>query len=67
MGEFSTLVEELSHGGFKKQTLITDSTMTAKFVALASCSKEAEWLKNLLMEIPIWPKLMSHISLHCDS
>jgi hypothetical protein len=34
---------------------------------LASCSKEAEWLRNLLMEIPIWPKPMSPISLHCDS
>jgi hypothetical protein len=53
--------------GSKKQTLITDSTMAAEFVALASCSKEAEWLRNLLMEIPIWPKPMSPISLHCDS
>jgi hypothetical protein len=53
--------------GSKKQTLITDSTMAAEFVALASCSKEAEWLRNLLIEIPIWPKPMSPISLHCDS
>jgi len=28
--------------GSKKQTLITNSTMAAEFVALASCSKEAE-------------------------
>jgi hypothetical protein len=41
--------------------------MAAEFVALASCSKEAELLRNLLMEIPIWPKPMSPISLHCDS
>jgi hypothetical protein len=53
--------------GSKKQTLITDSTMAAEFVALASCSKEAKWLMNLLMEIPIWPKPMSPISLNCDS
>jgi hypothetical protein len=53
--------------GSKKQTHITYSTMTAKFMALAFCSKEAEWLRNLLMEIPIWPKPMSPISLHCDS
>jgi hypothetical protein len=41
--------------------------MVAEFVALASCSKEAEWLRNLSMEIPLWPKLMSLVSLHCDS
>ena len=28
----------------KKQTLIADSTMAAEFVALASCSKEAEFV-----------------------
>ena len=53
--------------GSKKQTLIIDSTMTAEFVALVSGSKEAEWLRNLLLEIPIWPKPMSPVSLHCDS
>ena len=28
----------------KKQTCITESIMTAKFVALAAASKEAKWL-----------------------
>ncbi|GJQ95246.1 zinc finger, CCHC-type containing protein [Tanacetum coccineum] len=32
----------------KKQTCITDSTMEAKFVALAAAGKEAEWLRNLI-------------------
>ena len=41
--------------------------MAAEFVALASCSKEAEWLRNLLLEIPIWPKPVPPLSLHCDS
>lgn len=53
--------------GSKKQTCISDSTMAAEFIALASCSKEAEWLRNLLIEIPIWPKPMPPISIHCDS
>ena len=53
--------------GSKKQTLITNSTMAAEFVALASCSKKAKWLRNLFMEIPIWLKPMSPISLHCDN
>ena len=24
-------------------------------------------LRNLLLEIPLWPKPMPHVSLHCDS
>ena len=53
--------------GLKKQTCIADSTMAAEFVALASCCKEVEWLRNLLIEIPIWPKPMPLVSIHCDS
>ena len=40
--------------------------MAAEFIALASGSKEAEWLRNLLLEIPVWPKPMPPISVHCD-
>ncbi|GJY95473.1 zinc finger, CCHC-type containing protein [Tanacetum coccineum] len=40
----------------KKQTCIIGSTMESEFVALAAASKEAEWLRNLIHEIPIWPK-----------
>ena len=53
--------------GSKKQTYITDSTMIAEFVALASTSKEAEWLRDLLYGIPLWPKPIAPISIHCDS
>ena len=53
--------------GSKKQTCITDSTMAAEFVALASACKEAEWLRNLLCDIPLWPTPLSPISIHCDS
>ena len=41
--------------------------MAAEFVALASCCKETKWLRNFLIEIPIWPKPMPHISIHCNS
>nr|GEX95397.1 zinc finger, CCHC-type [Tanacetum cinerariifolium] len=51
----------------KKQTCITGSTMEFKFVALAAASKEAEWLRNLIHEIPIWPKPIAPRSIHCDS
>nr|GEU61317.1 zinc finger, CCHC-type [Tanacetum cinerariifolium] len=39
----------------KKQTCITGSTMKYEFVALTATDKEAEWLKNLLFEIPLTP------------
>nr|GEX55448.1 hypothetical protein [Tanacetum cinerariifolium] len=53
--------------GSKKQSCLTDSTMGAEFVALASCCKEAKWLRDLLINIPLWPKPMPPISVHCDS
>ncbi|GJW41867.1 zinc finger, CCHC-type containing protein [Tanacetum coccineum] len=55
------------HKAFKKQTCITSSTMESEFVALAAAGKEAEWLRNLIHEIPIWPKPIAPISIHCDS
>ncbi|GJW84352.1 hypothetical protein Tco_0157497 [Tanacetum coccineum] len=51
----------------KKQTCITDSTMEAEFVALAAAGKDAKWLRNLIYEIPLWPKPISPISIHCDN
>ncbi|GJW61565.1 zinc finger, CCHC-type containing protein [Tanacetum coccineum] len=51
----------------KKQTCITGSIMESEFVALAAAGKEAEWLKNLLLEIPLWVKPMAPIFIRCDS
>ncbi|GJZ55719.1 retrovirus-related pol polyprotein from transposon TNT 1-94 [Tanacetum coccineum] len=53
--------------GSKKQTCITHSTMEAEILALAPASKEAEWLRNMLLDIELWPQPMPAISLHCDS
>ncbi|GKE43271.1 hypothetical protein Tco_1470555 [Tanacetum coccineum] len=50
----------------KKQTCITGLTMESEFVALTATSKEAEWLKNLLLKIPLWSKCIAHISICCD-
>ncbi|GJZ16530.1 zinc finger, CCHC-type containing protein [Tanacetum coccineum] len=47
----------------KKQTCITGSNMESEFVALAAASKEAEWLRKLIHEIPIWPKPIAPISI----
>nr|GEW12534.1 zinc finger, CCHC-type [Tanacetum cinerariifolium] len=51
----------------KKQTCITDLTKESEFVALTAAGKEAEWLRNLIYEIPLWPKPISPIFMHCDS
>nr|GFA35824.1 zinc finger, CCHC-type [Tanacetum cinerariifolium] len=51
----------------KKQTCITGSIMESEFVAVAAAGKEAEWLKNLLLEIPLWVKSIAPISICCDS
>ncbi|GJW82118.1 zinc finger, CCHC-type containing protein [Tanacetum coccineum] len=51
----------------KKQTCITGSTMESEFVALAATGKETEWLRNLIHEIPIWPKPIAPISIRYDS
>ena len=58
------LVEGLSHG---KQTCIARSTMESEFIALELAGQEAEWLKGLLVDVPLWGKQATPISLHCDS
>ena len=41
--------------------------MEAKLIALASASEEANWLRDLLYEIPLWEKPIPPILIHCDS
>ena len=41
--------------------------MESEFVALENAGTEAEWLRNLLADIPKWDKPLPSISLHCDS
>ncbi|GJW83766.1 zinc finger, CCHC-type containing protein [Tanacetum coccineum] len=50
-----------------KQTCITGSTIKYEFMALATAGKEAEWLRNLILEIPLWSKPIAHIFIRCDS
>ncbi|GKA07712.1 zinc finger, CCHC-type containing protein [Tanacetum coccineum] len=51
----------------KKQTCITGSTIESEFVALVVAGKEIEWLRNLILEIPLWSKPIAPISIRCDS
>jgi hypothetical protein len=50
-----------------KQTILTKSTMEAELVALGSATTEAEWLKELLMDLPMVAKPVPAILLHCDN
>ena len=41
--------------------------MESKFIASDKTEKEAEWLHNFLEDIPMWPKPVPAICIHCDS
>ena len=41
--------------------------MESEFIALDKAGEEVEWLRNLLEDIPFWPKPMAPICIHCDS
>ena len=50
-----------------KLTIIANSTMESELIALALTSEEANWLRDLLYEIPLWEKPIPPILIHCDS
>ena len=50
-----------------KQMCIARSTIESKFIALDKVGEEAEWLRQFLEDIPIWPKPVPTICIHCDS
>ena len=40
--------------------------MSAEIIALASAPNEAEWLKNLMFEIPLLPKPILPLAIQAD-
>ena len=50
-----------------KQTILTKSTMKAELIALDTAGSEVEWLRDLLMDLPVVEKLISAISMNCDN
>ncbi|KAE8706032.1 hypothetical protein F3Y22_tig00110410pilonHSYRG00135 [Hibiscus syriacus] len=50
-----------------KQTCIARSTMESEFIALDLAGQEVEWLRSLLVDIPLWGRPTPPISLLCDS
>lgn len=51
----------------KKQTMIAQSSMESEFFALASAGDEAEWLKDLLLDLPLPNMKVPAISIYCDN
>ena len=41
--------------------------MEAELIALAAAGKEAEWIRDLLMDIRLWDTPMPCIPMYCDS
>ena len=50
-----------------KQTILTRSTMEAEFTALNTATVEAEWLRELLVDLPVVEKLVTAILMNCDN
>ncbi|RVW79629.1 Retrovirus-related Pol polyprotein from transposon TNT 1-94 [Vitis vinifera] len=46
---------------------VGDNLSTIEFIALAATGKEAEWLRDLMMDIPFIANNVSTVSIHCDS
>jgi len=47
-----------------KQTILTKSTMEAELTALDTAGSETEWLRDLLMDLPVVEKLILAISMN---
>jgi len=50
-----------------KQTILTKSTIEAELTTLDTAGAEAEWLRELLMDLPLVEKPIPAISMNCDN
>jgi len=50
-----------------KQTILTKSTMEAELTTLDTADAETEWLRELLMDLPVVEKPMPAIFMNCDN
>ena len=41
--------------------------MESEFIALDKVGEEVEWLRHFLEDIPMWPKPVPTICIHCDT
>jgi hypothetical protein len=50
-----------------KQTILTRSTIEAELAALDTATVKADWLRELLMDLPIVEKPLPAILMNCDN
>jgi hypothetical protein len=50
-----------------KQTIITKFTIKAELAALDTAGTEGDWLRDLLMDLPVVEKPIPAISMNCDN
>ena len=50
-----------------KQAILTRSTMEIELTALDTTTVEAEWLRELLMDLPVVEKPVTAILMNCDN
>jgi hypothetical protein len=50
-----------------KPTVLIKSKAEAELIALETATNEAEWLRELLMDLPSLEKLVPPILVYCDS
>ena len=50
-----------------KQTILTRSTIEAELTALDTATVEAEWLREILLDLPIVEKPIPAILMNCDN
>ena len=67
VGYVFTLAGGVVSWKFAKQTIISHSIMEAEIIALDTATSEAEFLKNLLCDLPLLSKPIPLIPMHCDS
>ena len=41
--------------------------MDTEFIALKKASSESKWLRNILLDIPLWTRPAPFVYMHCDS
>ena len=50
-----------------KQSVIARSTMESELIALDLAGQEAEWIRSLMTDIPLWGRPSPPVLIHCDS
>ncbi|GJX62788.1 zinc finger, CCHC-type containing protein [Tanacetum coccineum] len=66
LSSYPSVLEGYTDASWISNSEDNSSTSGCVFL-LATASKEAEWLRNLILEIPLWSKPIAPISIHFDS